>query len=79
MPVNSGYHPGLLGPFVLLETPDHEHLGYEEGQTTGVLYGDAVKISILRQRHEMILRQALSPDESARFISELAEDLRAPS
>ncbi|WP_432070537.1 helix-turn-helix domain-containing protein [Streptomyces sp. AA1529] len=70
-----GYHPGLLGPFVLLETPDHEHLGYEEGQTTGVLYSEGEKISILRQRHEMILRQALSPDESARFISKLAEEL----
>ncbi|MEU7312852.1 helix-turn-helix transcriptional regulator [Streptomyces sp. NPDC007083] len=75
MPEDVGYHPGLLGPFVLLETPDHEYLGYEEGQTTGVLYSDAGKVSTLRQRHEMILRQALSPEESARFISKLAEEL----
>ncbi|MFE9332824.1 helix-turn-helix domain-containing protein [Streptomyces sp. NPDC006925] len=71
----AGYHPGLLGPFVLLETSEHEYLGYEEGQTTGVLYSDPGKVSILRQRHEMILRQALSPEESARFISKLAEEL----
>ena len=75
MPDNPGYHPGLLGPFVLLETPEHEYLGYEEGQTTGVLYSDSEKISILRQRHEMILRQALSPEESARYIGKLAEEL----
>ncbi|WP_431982613.1 helix-turn-helix domain-containing protein [Streptomyces qinglanensis] len=75
LPAGSGPHAGRRGPFVLLETPDHEHLAYEEGQTTGVLYSDLGKISILRQRHEMILRQALSPDESARFISKLAEEL----
>ncbi|WP_369206861.1 helix-turn-helix domain-containing protein [Streptomyces sp. PU-14G] len=75
MPYGRGPHPGRLGPFVLLETPDHEYLGYEEGQTTGVLYSDGEKISTLRQRHEMILRLALNPGESSAFISELAEEL----
>lgn len=70
-----GTHPGLLGPFVLLETPDHEHLVYEEGQTTGVLYADPPKVSIINQRHAMILRQALSPEASADFIRKLAEEL----
>ncbi|RCG20931.1 XRE family transcriptional regulator [Streptomyces diacarni] len=70
-----GPHAGRRGPFVLLETPDHEHLGYEEGQTTGVLHSDLGKIGTLRQRHEMILRQALSPEGSARFIAELTEEL----
>lgn len=69
-----GPHPGLLGPFVLLETPEHEHLVYEEGQTMGVLYSDPAKLSIVMQRHAMILRLALSPDESARFIGKLAEE-----
>ncbi|WP_254886213.1 helix-turn-helix transcriptional regulator [Streptomyces sp. NA02950] len=70
-----GSHPGLLGPFVLLETPDHEHLAYEEGQTTGVLYADPAKVSVVTQRHAMILRAALSPEESVKFIGELAEEL----
>lgn len=67
--------PGLLGPFVLLETPEHEHLVYEEGQTMGVLYADVAKVSIIMQRHAMILRQALSPKASAIFIGKLAEEL----
>lgn len=75
MPYGRGAHPGRLGPYVLLETSSHEHFGYEEGQTTGVLYADPEKLSVLRQRHEMILRQALSPEESARFIEKLAEEL----
>jgi len=70
-----GAHPGLNGPFVLLETPEHEHLGYEEGQTTGVLFADPEKVSILMQRHAMILRRALSPEESACVIRKLAEEL----
>ncbi|AXK32961.1 XRE family transcriptional regulator [Streptomyces armeniacus] len=75
MPAELGSHPGLKGPFILLESSEREHLGYEEGQTTGVLYSDSEKLSILRQRHEMILRLALSPEESARFIGELMEAL----
>lgn len=75
MPYGRGPHPGRLGPFVLLETSEYEYLGYEEGQTTGVLYSDPKKVSILRQRHEMILRQALNPEESTAFISKLAEEL----
>jgi transcriptional regulator with XRE-family HTH domain len=75
MPTNEGFHPGLRGPFVLLETPEHEHLAYEEGQTTGVLYADPDKVSVIMRRHDMILRKALNPEESARYISKLAEEL----
>ncbi|WP_255306014.1 helix-turn-helix transcriptional regulator [Streptomyces sp. Wb2n-11] len=70
-----GAHPGLNGPIVLLETPEHEHLAYEEGQTAGVLYSDPEKVCIVTQRHAMILRRALSPEESVRFIGKLAEEL----
>ncbi|MET9519401.1 helix-turn-helix transcriptional regulator [Streptomyces sp. NPDC002994] len=70
-----GAHPGLNGPIVLLETADHEHLAYEEGQATGVLYSDPEKVGVMTQRHAMILRMALSPEESARFIAKLAEEL----
>jgi transcriptional regulator with XRE-family HTH domain len=70
-----GAGPGVDGPFVLLETVEHELLVYEEGHETGRLYADADKVSAIVQRHAMILRQALSPDESARFITELVEEL----
>ncbi|MGX8907455.1 helix-turn-helix domain-containing protein [Streptomyces netropsis] len=70
-----GSHPGLDGPFVLLETPELNLLGYEEGQTRGALYSDAKEISVIARRHAMIARQAFTPDESARFIRKLAEGL----
>ncbi|MFD5430823.1 helix-turn-helix transcriptional regulator [Kitasatospora sp. NPDC127067] len=68
-------HPGVNGAFVLLETADHERLVYEEGQSMGVLSADPEKVNLLWQRHAMILRQALSPEESATFINKLAEEL----
>ncbi|MDH6126027.1 helix-turn-helix transcriptional regulator [Kitasatospora sp. GP82] len=71
----TGAHPGVNGSFVLLETPEHDRLAYEEGQAMGALYADPEKVSMLTQRHTMILRQALSPEESAQFISKLAEEL----
>ncbi|MGW1159057.1 helix-turn-helix domain-containing protein [Streptomyces sp. NPDC002519] len=70
-----GAGPGVDGPFVLMETAEHELLVYEEGHETGRLYADADKVSAIVQRHAMILRQALSPDESARFITKLMEEL----
>jgi transcriptional regulator with XRE-family HTH domain len=69
-----GAGPWVDGSFVLLETPEHEHLVYEEGQETGLLYADPDKVSAISQRHAMILRQAYTPEKSASFIRELAEE-----
>ncbi|MEU6966479.1 helix-turn-helix transcriptional regulator [Kitasatospora aureofaciens] len=71
----TGAHPGLNGPFVLLETPEHERLAYEEGQTMGLLFSEPDKVNQLSQRHAMILRRALSPEASTNFIGKLAEEL----
>ncbi|MFI0779804.1 Scr1 family TA system antitoxin-like transcriptional regulator [Streptomyces sp. NPDC021212] len=70
-----GAHPGLNGPFVLLETPEHEQLAYVEAQETGILSADPAKVSVIAQRHAMIIRRALSPEDSADFIRKLAEEL----
>ncbi|MCA6094716.1 helix-turn-helix transcriptional regulator [Streptomyces sp. SCA3-4] len=75
MPSGSGVHPGLDGSFVLLEMPDHDRLVYEEGQQSGVLYGDPDKVHVVAQRYVMIAQRALSPGESVRFIGKLAEEL----
>ncbi|MEV7777144.1 helix-turn-helix transcriptional regulator [Kitasatospora sp. NPDC088351] len=71
---SKGVHPGIDGSFTLLETAEHVRLAYEEGQAVGTLYSAADKVSMLAQRHEMILRQALNPEESATFIGKLAEE-----
>lgn len=75
LPADGGVNPGLGGPLVLLETAEHERYAYVEGQETGALHTAPEKISLLSQRHGMIRMQALSLEESARFISKVAEEL----
>ncbi|MEU1814074.1 helix-turn-helix transcriptional regulator [Streptomyces roseifaciens] len=68
-------HPGLDGPFILLESPQHEHFSYEEGQTTSSMHSNIEKVAALIQRHAMVARYALNPEETVRFIRELADEL----
>jgi len=75
LPFVSAPPVALGGPLILLETKDHEHYGYVEGQETGVLYADADKLNALTQRHGMIRMQALNIEESARFIGKVGEEL----
>ncbi|MFM9447666.1 helix-turn-helix transcriptional regulator [Streptomyces acidiscabies] len=65
----------LNGPFVLLESSDHEHYAYVEAPETGVLHEQGDNLSILTQMHGMIRMQALSVEESAESIRKLAEEL----
>lgn len=69
-----GAHSGLNGPLVAIETEDHQHYAYVEGQETGVLYSEPREISALNQRQSMIRALALTPNESARFIRKVAEE-----
>ncbi|MCC9307595.1 helix-turn-helix transcriptional regulator [Kitasatospora sp. RB6PN24] len=75
LPAGRGAYFALTGAFNLLETPDHRRYGYAEGQESGNLYSDAEKVSNLSQRHGVIRMQALSTEESARFISAMADEL----
>jgi hypothetical protein len=75
LPVGRGAYQGLGGSLILLESPEHEHFAYIEGQETGVLYADPDKLSVLARRHGMICQQALSADGSAEFIRKVAEEL----
>lgn len=65
----------LDGPIILLESSEHEQLAYSEGPGGSSLHSDAKTVGLLTQRHGMIRMQALSTDESALFISGLAEEL----
>ncbi|WP_406124447.1 helix-turn-helix transcriptional regulator [Streptomyces canus] len=75
LPFTAAPPVALGGPLVLVETADHEHYGYVEGQETGALYADADKLNALTQRHGMIRMQALNVAESARLVRKVAEEL----
>ncbi|MCM3302918.1 helix-turn-helix domain-containing protein [Streptomyces pseudogriseolus] len=71
MPAASGFHPGLNGPFVVLETNQHQHLGYVESQEVGCVIREPAEVSAFGLRYGKLRSQALNCEESARLIERL--------
>ncbi|MCM9080121.1 helix-turn-helix transcriptional regulator [Streptomyces spororaveus] len=75
MPTASPEHAGTDGPFRLLETDEHEWLGYTEGQQSGQVISDPKDISLLHQRYAKLRIQALNPADSAGLLMRLRGSL----
>ncbi|WP_443053759.1 helix-turn-helix domain-containing protein [Streptomyces sp. NBC_00670] len=71
MPADCGFHSGLNGSFVVLETRDHQHLGYIESQEVGCVVHDPAEVSAFGLRYGKLRSQALSGVESARLIERM--------
>ncbi|SDG26890.1 helix-turn-helix domain-containing protein [Streptomyces griseoaurantiacus] len=71
MPAAPGFHTGLNGPFVVLETSEHHHLGYIESQEVGCVIRDPAEVSAFGLRYGKLRSQALNCVESARLIKRL--------
>lgn len=72
MPAAPGFHVGLNGPFVMLETKDHQHIGYVESQEVGCVVRDPAEVGAFGMRYGKLRSQALNGVESARLIERLA-------
>lgn len=68
MPVGREFHAGLSGPFILVETADHQRVGYVEGQLHGRLIADPDNVSVLERKYAMLRSQALNPQESKSLL-----------
>lgn len=68
MPRVSPSHAGTDGPFRLLETEEHEWLGYTEGQQSGKVIYDPKDLSLLHQRYAKLRIQALNPADSVGLL-----------
>ncbi|MFG2337396.1 Scr1 family TA system antitoxin-like transcriptional regulator [Streptomyces yangpuensis] len=75
MPLVQPVHAGTDGPFRLLETDEHEWLGYTEGQQTGQVISDPKDISLLHQRYAKLRIQALNPADSAGLLMRMRGSL----
>ncbi|MFI6053686.1 helix-turn-helix transcriptional regulator [Streptomyces violascens] len=71
-----GEHAGDQGGMTLVETPEHDHLGYLELQGESLLITDPAKVSTYARRYAKIRAQALGPRESLGLIEELAGEHR---
>lgn len=75
MPVISPEHASPGGSFRLLETQEHEWLGYSEGQMTGQVISDPKDVSDLHQRYAKLRIQALNPADSAGLLMRMRGSL----
>ncbi|MEU6175566.1 helix-turn-helix transcriptional regulator [Streptantibioticus parmotrematis] len=64
MPLGRESHAGLNGPFIVLETPAHQLLGYTEAQRGSQVFDDPDEVSILAQKYAMLRTQALNVEYS---------------
>ncbi|MFE9478307.1 Scr1 family TA system antitoxin-like transcriptional regulator [Streptomyces spororaveus] len=74
LPLARTLHPALDGPFVLLETPEHQHIAYIESQRGSLVVSDLDEVSILAQRYAMLRTQPLNPEETRDLLKRLLGD-----
>lgn len=74
LPLDLHTHPALDGPFVLLETQDHQRLAYSESQRGGQLIADPDEVSILERRYAMLRTEALNPEDTKSQLDRLLGD-----
>ncbi|MEU1481525.1 helix-turn-helix transcriptional regulator [Streptomyces sp. NPDC005760] len=75
LPLNRTSHAGVAGPFILLETPDHQHLAYTESQRGSQWVSDPDEVSILARKYAMLRTQALTIEDSRSLLDRLLGEL----
>jgi transcriptional regulator with XRE-family HTH domain len=75
MPTRSEDHAGLDGPMYLAETPDHQWLGYSEGQQYSSLIGESKDVSALLQRYGRMRAQALGREATVDLLERMRGEL----
>ncbi|MFE9253285.1 DUF5753 domain-containing protein [Streptomyces sp. NPDC007088] len=73
LPRTATEHAGLDGPFILVETPDFQHIGYTEIQDSSRIIVDPNMVSILTRRYAMLRTQALNAKDTRGLLERLGE------
>ncbi|MEU8674160.1 helix-turn-helix transcriptional regulator [Streptomyces sp. NPDC048560] len=68
-------HPGLDGPFVLLENAERRQLAYIEGQGGSFFVTQQPDLGILFGKYGALRAHAYTPEESLEMIEKMAEEL----
>jgi hypothetical protein len=75
IPLSVPTHPGLFGPFVLLEFPSHPTVAYSEARTTGLFRDDPDEVAVYRLTVEKLTAVALDKAGSVELLRSIAHDL----
>ena len=71
LPLGRTSHAGLNGPFILLETPEHQRLAYTETQRGSNLVAAPDEVGILTQKYAMLRTQALNTEDTRAMLDRL--------
>jgi hypothetical protein len=71
-------HPGLTGPFVIMEFEDAPTITYAEARASGVFQDDSAAVEIHKQTADRLLALSLDTTESIRLMSSIAKELSQP-
>ncbi|MFC8436390.1 Scr1 family TA system antitoxin-like transcriptional regulator [Streptomyces sp. NPDC057253] len=74
MPVGRDFHAGLVGPFTVIETVDHQRIVYTEAPRRGWLIAHPDEVSFLERRYAMLRTQALNAHETKGLLDRLLGD-----
>ncbi|MEV0258397.1 helix-turn-helix transcriptional regulator [Streptomyces sp. NPDC050732] len=73
MPHDRQTHAGLNGPMILLETVDRDRVAYVEGPSGGYFVRQHPDLGDLFAQYGILRAQALNPEESAKWIGQVAQ------
>jgi len=75
LPLATGAHPGMSGPFVILEFPNPKDppMVHLETATDGLYLEEPADIERYTLRFNHLVARALGPDESSAMIAAIAE------
>ncbi|MFC4608596.1 Scr1 family TA system antitoxin-like transcriptional regulator [Streptomyces maoxianensis] len=71
MPLQQPDHAGHDGSLQVMETPNHQWLGYTEGSRHNQLISDPEAVSVMQQRYARMRSQALAPEDSVSLLKRM--------
>ncbi|MEU4897829.1 helix-turn-helix transcriptional regulator [Streptomyces sp. NPDC044780] len=71
MPLRQEIHAGIDGLMYLAETPQHEWVGYSEGQQSSVLITSPKDVSAMLQRYGKLRSQALGHEATMSLLEQM--------
>ncbi|MBA0125081.1 helix-turn-helix transcriptional regulator [Haloechinothrix sp. YIM 98757] len=78
IPLASGWHPGLEGPFTLIDTSESSVVQIEN-RRSGLFLHEDEDVDIYRQGVDTVLQVAMSPEGSRGLITEVANEMETTS
>lgn len=78
VPFAAGVHPGMQGPFVIMQLPEpaHDDVLYLEGSKGAIVIIDnAEDVAIYQEKFEQLHKLSMSPADTAAYLRKVAEEM----